>query len=79
VKDFLHGGKGTGSGRAREQEAQRGVEAVETLEEEFSLAELEEFLACDALGVVADPEFKERLRRTLWEMLQRTRTGDAGS
>ena len=79
MKDFLHGGKGTGSGSERKQEAHRGHEVVETFEEDFTLAELEEFLACDHRGIVADPEFKERLRRTLWGILQSTRNDDSGS
>jgi len=37
---------------------------------EFSLEELREFLEGDLLGARADPEFKERLRRKLWEILQ---------
>lgn len=78
VKDFLQGGKGTGSGDERKQDAHRGCEAVETFEENFTLAELEEFLACDDLGFVADPAFKERLRRALWDLLRRPDGGEAG-
>lgn len=37
---------------------------------EFSLEELREFLEGDLLDVRADPEFKERLRRKLWELVQ---------
>ncbi len=37
---------------------------------EFSLEELREFLEGDRLGARADPEFKERLRRKLWELVQ---------
>ena len=37
---------------------------------EFSLEELREFLEADMLDVRADPEFKEQLRRRLWELVQ---------
>lgn len=51
-----------------------------TLEEsssEVSLDELREFLAADSLDVHADPKFKERLRRRLWDMVV-ARSGPAG-
>ncbi len=35
------------------------------------LDELREFLEADVVEVRADPEFKERLRRKLWRMVQR--------
>ena len=37
----------------------------------FTSEELREFLEADAAGDLADPEFKERLRQKLWEMVQR--------
>ena len=37
---------------------------------EFSMEELREFLEGDRVGVRADPEFKERLRRKLWALVQ---------
>ena len=37
---------------------------------EFTHEELREFLEGDLLDVRADPEFKERLRRTLWDMVR---------
>lgn len=37
---------------------------------EFTIEELREFLDADARGVRADPEFKERLRRKLWEIVR---------
>jgi hypothetical protein len=40
---------------------------------EFSVDELREFLEGDRLDVRADPEFKERLRARLWEMLRSRR------
>ena len=36
---------------------------------EFSMDELREFLEGDRLDVRADPEFKERLRRKLWDLV----------
>jgi hypothetical protein len=37
---------------------------------EMTLDELEEFLEADRLEVRANPEFKERLRERLWELVQ---------
>jgi len=34
------------------------------------MEELREFLEGDLVGVRADPEFKERLRRRLWALVQ---------
>jgi hypothetical protein len=45
---------------------------------EFTLEELREFLEGDMLGVRADPEFKERLRRMLWEMVRERRPQQRG-
>lgn len=45
---------------------------------EFTLEELREFLHGDVLGVRADPEFKERLRRVLWEMVRERRPQQRG-
>jgi hypothetical protein len=44
---------------------------------EFSMDELREFLEGD-VRVQADPAFKERLRRRLWEMLQSHRRPEEG-
>jgi len=40
---------------------------------EFTVEELREFLEGDVLDVPADPEFKERLRRMLWDMVRARR------
>ncbi len=37
---------------------------------DFTMEELREFLEADLIDVRADPEFKERLRRQLWKMVQ---------
>ena len=44
-----------------------------TFENQFSdvtLDELREFLEADMMDVKADPEFKERLRKKLWDLVQ---------
>lgn len=41
---------------------------------EFTMDELREFLEGDLLDVRADPEFKERLRRKLWELVRSQRS-----
>ena len=46
-----------------------GIDMDET-SMEFTMDELKEFLEGDSLDVGADPEFKERLRRKLWEMMR---------
>ena len=37
----------------------------------FTSEELREFLEADTAGELADPEFKERLRQKLWDMVRR--------
>jgi hypothetical protein len=37
---------------------------------DFTVDELREFLEADRLTVRADPAFKERLRRTLWDIVR---------
>ena len=37
---------------------------------DFTMEELREFLEADGGGVRADPGFKERLRRKLWEIVR---------
>lgn len=37
----------------------------------FSVDELREFLEADLIDVPIDPEFKERLREQLWNLVQR--------
>ena len=44
---------------------------------DFTLEELREFLEADLVEVRADPEFKERLRRRLWDLV-RDRSGPGG-
>ena len=41
---------------------------------DFTMDELREFLEADRVEVHADPGFKERLRRSLWDLVQ-TRAG----
>ena len=47
-----------------------GSEDDEMAMDSFTMDELREFLEADLVGVRADPEFKEKLRRRLWEMVQ---------
>lgn len=51
---------------------------VDGMEAEFTSAELQEFLEADGYDVPADPEFKERLRESLWQMVKRMRREDRG-
>jgi hypothetical protein len=37
---------------------------------DFTVEELREFLDADRLNVHADPAFKERLRRMLWQLVR---------
>ncbi len=43
--------------------------ADEAVSMEVSMEELSEFLEADLVEVDANPEFKERLRRRLWEIV----------
>ncbi len=43
---------------------------MEDILTDFSIDELREFLEADLVDVKVDPEFKERLRRQLWDLLQ---------
>lgn len=52
----------------------RGREEMDEGAIDFTMDELREFLEGDHLDVRADPEFKERLRRKLWDMV-RARAG----
>jgi len=43
---------------------------IEGESDAISESELREFLAADALGASADPEFKQKLQGRLWEIVQ---------
>jgi hypothetical protein len=43
---------------------------IEAEADAISESELREFLTADALGVSADPEFKQKLQGRLWEIVQ---------
>lgn len=45
-------------------------DVIDTASSDFSIDELREFLEADLVESQADPEFKERLRRRLWLMVQ---------
>lgn len=49
------------------------VAEVEEVEEvaDFTSDELREFLEADTADELADPEFKERLREKLWDLVRR--------
>jgi hypothetical protein len=42
---------------------------------DFSIDELREFLEADLVNVQVDPEFKERLRKQLWDLVQERMRG----
>ncbi len=48
----------------------RGKQPVDEDATDVTLEELREFLEADRLDVRADPRFKERLRRKLWEIVR---------
>jgi len=43
---------------------------LEDMLTDFSIDELREFLEADLVDVKVDPEFKERLRKQLWNIVQ---------
>lgn len=55
----------TESGQDRET-----LKMMEDILSDFSIDELREFLEADLVDVTVDPEFKERLRKQLWELVQ---------
>ena len=61
--------------RRVEQDTEIGQdrEALKMMEDilsDFSIDELREFLEADLVNVKVDPEFKERLRKQLWDLVQ---------
>ena len=51
-------------------------EVIDVAEEAtFTSEELREFLEADLAGELADPEFKERLREKLWNLVKRRQDG----
>lgn len=50
--------------------SKRNEEVMDESMMDFTMEELREFLEADLLDVHADPKFKERLRRKLWQMVQ---------
>ena len=46
------------------------LKMMEDILSDFSIDELREFLEADLVEVKVDPEFKERLRKQLWELVQ---------
>jgi len=59
------------AGAGRDREALK----MEDVLTDFSIDELREFLEADLLDVDVDPEFKERLRRQLWDLVQEKARG----
>jgi hypothetical protein len=71
-----HRGEGSKGGEA-EYEIERWIDPSSLSEDE--LLELQEFMLGDHLGSVADPHFKERLRRDLWCLLVTRLRGGSSS
>ena len=65
-------------GRVSRLDANREAEMMDDGLAEVTADELREFLEADGLDVRADPTFKERLRRQLWEIV-RSRVGTESS
>ena len=65
----------------RDAEAGQDREALKMMEDilsDFSIDELREFLEADLVDVKVDPEFKERLRKQLWDLVQEQARGPRG-
>ncbi len=60
----------TGGGEYLAMTSNRGKPPMDEGSTDVTLEELREFLEADRLGVRADPKFKERLRRKLWEIVR---------
>lgn len=66
--DGTHGEMARGGGMS-EMSVKREDAAMDDSLMNFTMDELREFLEADLIDVRADPEFKERLRRKLWDMV----------
>jgi hypothetical protein len=65
----------------RDTESGQDREALKMMEDilsDFSIDELREFLEADLVDVKVDPEFKERLRKQLWDLVQENARGPRG-
>jgi len=62
-----------GTGQDRE-----ALKMTEDILSDFSIDELREFLEADLVDVKVDPEFKERLRKQLWDLVQDQARGPRG-
>ena len=60
------------------EDAERQQEMVEEALQDFSIDELREFLEADLLDVPVDPEFKERLRERLWDLVRANAPREGG-
>jgi hypothetical protein len=80
VKGFLRGGREATEKTEGDKPSQKPMqETTEETNAEFSDEELQEFLEGDSQDVKADPAFKERLRRKLWEILRNRMGHEPGS
>ena len=59
------GGRDARTGQDRE-----ALKMTDDILTDFSIDELREFLEADLVDVKVDPEFKERLRKQLWDLVQ---------
>jgi len=66
------------SGATTSKAEQVPVDRIDATDDDFTAAELQEFLEADGYDVPADPVFKEQLRETLWEMVRRMRREGGG-
>ena len=67
------------SGRIAENGQDReALKMMEDILTDFSIDELREFLEADLVDVKVDPEFKERLRKQLWDLVQEHARGPRG-
>jgi len=65
----------------RDTESSQDREALKMMEDilsDFSIDELREFLEADLVDVKVDPEFKGRLRKQLWDLVQDHARGPRG-
>lgn len=60
-----------GGGRGLQPKAERDQKTKDSKLPDEMAEELRDFLAADLLDPPADPAFKERLRRELWEIVER--------
>jgi hypothetical protein len=78
VKRRIHGGPRQSNPAGEAELDSDTLQMMEDILSDFSVDELREFLEADLIDVPVDPEFKEQLRKRLWELVESRATDPTG-